>query len=805
MSTRFKVLYALLLMLFTGLSLQASPIRTITLNGQWNLYYWPQPDMDEAITDPTEVAKMQPQEIKATVPGNVEIDLLAAGKIDDPMIGNNVNKLRKFENYQWCYSRKFATPETKTGEKVMLFFGGIDCLSDVWLNGKHLGSTANQMIEHSFDVTKLLKKDGSQNQLQVIIRSSVLEGQKYLMGAFSMRDGFGETVNIRKAASSFGWDIMPRLVSAGLWRDVELQIYHPIRFTDVFWITERVDLKKKSSYGAVDIQIRAPFEAYEDLKAVIHISRNSKTTYHHEIAMTNMSQRINFHLDNVDFWWPNGYGEAALYDAEISLQNSKGEVFAVDKRKIGIRTITLDRSEDNTEKDGRFCFIVNGEKIFVRGTNWVPLSVLHSQDASLVKSTVDMVKDLNCNMIRCWGGNVYEDHEFFNLCDQYGIMVWQDFAMACSFYPQNDEFAKKIEEEVRSVVLKLRSHPSLVLWSGNNENDESLLWSLAAFRLNPNRDRISRHVIPQVLYEFDPSRPYLPSSPYFSPKAYELGSNKSDLPELHLWGPRGYYKAPFYTAEKARFVSEIGYHGCPNLESLQKMFTKDCVYPWGEGLKWNDEWMTKAVRAFPTEHWTDMSKKRNDLMTNQIRLLFGTVSKKLEDFVTASQIVQAEAMKYFVERWRGGKFDKAGIIWWNVKDGWPIISDAVVDYYGSKKLAYHFIKNVQHNACVFINDAVDGYYPLIAVNDTREPKNGKVTVTDVISGKVYYKGDFSIDVNGKTIISQIPEIQGQGMLLIKYEIDGKSELNHYLYGQPPFDLNEYKKLLNKTGIYQTLK
>ena len=214
--------------------------------------------------------------------------------------------------------------------------------------------------------------------------------------------------------------------------------------------------------------------------------------------------------------------------------------------------------------------------------------------------------------------------------------------------------------------------------------------------------------------------------------------------------------------------------------------------------------MTKSVRSFPTKYWTDWRAGRNDLMINQIRLLFGTVSNKLEDFATASQIVQAEAMTYFIERWRGGKFDKSGIIWWNVKDGWPIISDAVVDYYGGKKLAYHFIKNVQHNACVFLNDAQDGFYPLVAVNDTRKPVNGKVSVSDVKSGKVYYQGEFFVDVNGKTIITNIPEIQGQGILLIQYEVDGKKELNHYLYGQPPFDFSEYKKLLNKTGIYSKL-
>src|SRR5690606_21977057 len=167
-----------------------------------------------------------------------------------------------------------------------------------------------------------------------------------------------------------------------------------------------------------------------------------------------------------------------------------------------------------------------------------------------------------------------------------------------------------------------------------------------------------------------------PSSPYYSQAVYDAGGHDDLLPENHLWGPRGYYKDNFYTQAKAKFVSEIGYHGVPNMSSLKKMFSADAVYPWTSSGEWNDEWLTKSVRILPKSTKTN---GRNNLMTNQVKILFGEVSDKLEDFIVASQIVQAEAMKYFVEFWRGDKPGRSGIIWWNVRDGWPILSDAVVD------------------------------------------------------------------------------------------------------------------------------
>ena len=452
-------------------------------------------------------------------------------------------------------------------------------------------------------------------------------------------------------------------------------------------------------------------------------------------------------------------------------------------------------------KDGKgeFSFFINGERIFVRGTNWVPLDGFHSRDAKWVDSTLDMVVDLNCNMIRCWGGNVYEDTPFYDRCDREGIMVWQDFSMAGVIYPQDEEFVSKLRKEIKQVVIKFRGHPSLAIWSGNNENDNSLLWTLPTFHIDPNRDVISRKMIPEVLYEFDPTRPYLPSSPYFSEEAFQNGCQRSDLPQDHLWGPRGYYKDSFYKDAQAIFVSEIGYHGAPNIESIEKMFTKGCQFPWTKDGDWNEEWMTKSVRPLP---FFVEFEGRNDLMTKQINLLFGFRPKTLEDFVAASQSTQAEAMKYFVEKFRGERFRRTGIIWWNVRDGWPIVSDAIVDYYNSKKLAYTYLWNAQRTVCVLVNDEEGGVLPLRAVNDSFTPAEGKVKVTDVESGRVLYNGKFSVGSNDRSLVAGLPAPTGQGVLLIEYEIGGQRFRNHYLYGAPPFDFKSYQRWMNKAGITQ---
>ena len=429
------------------------------------------------------------------------------------------------------------------------------------------------------------------------------------------------------------------------------------------------------------------------------------------------------------------------------------------------------------------------------------MDAFHSRDPQHLESAFKIATDLNCNMLRCWGGNVYEDHPFYDLCDENGILVWQDFSFACALYPQDDEYQKAVREEILSVVTKLRGHASIALWSGNNENDASCRWASERFCFDPGSDRISRITIPSALDDSDPYRSYLPSSPYYSPEFVATGYKQEYLPENHLWGPRGYYKDPFYSKASCLFASETGYHGMPSRESLEKMFSPGSVYPWTDPEKhtWNEDWLTKAVRVFREEGYTP---DRNNLMINQVRLLFGEEPTDLDRFIFASQTVQAEAMKYFVERFRGYKFaPRTGLLWWNIRDGWPLISDAVVDWYNNPKMAFWFIRNVQYNVCVMMNDAEDDGYPLTVVNDTRKPVSGKVEVKDLDSGKTVYKGKYDVAANGRTVITHIPERDGQGMFLITYTGEnGETLKNHYLYGDIPFNLDQYRDWLDKTGI-----
>ena len=509
---------------------------------------------------------------------------------------------------------------------------------------------------------------------------------------------------------------------------------------------------------------------------------------------------IDFTLSNADLWWPRGSGEAALYDAVAEIVGPDGAVLARDARKVGVRTIELVRDDVyGPDRPGQFLFKVNGEPIYVRGSNWVPLDSFHGRDMQHLIPTLEMWADLNCNMVRVWGGGVYEPDAFFDWCDANGVMVWQDFMTGCGVFPQDDDYARATREEVLSVVIRHRNHPSLALWSGNNENDGAFRWFVGhKLARDPNKDRNSRKTIPDVLFEYDLTRPYLPSSPYYSP---DVAAGKAKPSEDHLWGARAYYKVPFYTNSPCWFASEMGYHGCPNVESLKKMMTPGAVFPWKEitgedphrDFHWNDEWQIKACNPSVTPGAMRHST-RNNLMTNQTKIMFGRVARDLETFVDQSQFVQAEAMKTFCEVFRSRKFTRFnGLIWWNVRDGWPIISDAVVDWYGGKKQAYFALRSVQRNQLVMVGDDHVAW----AVNDSRHPVKGHAKFTDRESGKVLFDADYEVAANSKTRLGEIP-FAGQGLILIEYACDGETLRNHFLYGAPPFDWAKAKEWMKET-------
>ena len=774
---------------------------TFSLDGEWRLDYFPQPD-DGAVRDvPLSVPF---KTVKAEVPGNCELDLVNAGILPPPELGMNVLKLRPYEGYQWLYTKMFVKPEVYAGQRVMLRFDGIDTLADIFLNGKKIGATSNMLIPHEFNVTKTLK-DG-ENKVEVLIRSVMCEAQYMTIGelGYSMGDALADAEPFRKAGHMGGWDILPRAFVSGLWRGVSLEVQDPVRIDQTAWIVKSVDESSRSADLMVTCRVQAPFRFIGNGNIKYSVSRNGKTVYELTRRLDTYQNVAVFNVENVDLWWPRGMGEPALYDASIEIADDTGSVLAMHSEKIGFRTVKLERDDVyGPDRPGQFLFRINGEPCYVRGSNWVPLDSFHGRDGRFLKSTLEMFADLNCNLVRVWGGGVYEPEEFFDFCDANGLMVWQDFMTGCSAFPQSDEYAKATEEEVRTIVLKYRNRASLVLWSGNNENDIAFHWKLGALSRDPNKDRNSRFTIPNVLYEFDVTRPYLPSSPYVSP---DVAAKKAKPSEMHLWGARAYYKVPYYTNSPCWFASEMGYHGMPNRALLEKVMSKNAVYPW-KGipakfekdhlkLEWNDEWLLRASN--PLMRRDSWLVRRNDLMTNQIRIMFGGVDTDLDTFIEQSQVVQAEALKTFCELFRSRKFTQFnGLVWWNMRDGWPLLSDAVVDYYGGKKMAYYALKAVQQNQLAMLRDDHTAW----AVNDTRRPVKGHATYCDKVSGRVLLDCDYEVGANSKTRLGIVP-FSGQGLIEIEYQVEGVSYRNHFLYGEPPFKWIDVKEWMSDTVLWK---
>jgi beta-mannosidase len=506
----------------------------------------------------------------------------------------------------------------------------------------------------------------------------------------------------------------------------------------------------------------------------------SKFSYVHPVEFS--AGRFKVEIPNPRLWWPRGYGDPNLYQVTTQLLQD-GKALASREDSVGVRKIELIRTETTSlEKPGQFLFKVNGVPILVKGSNWVPADAFHSRDAGRYEKILALFIDLGCNFLRSWGGNVYEDDAFFQICDRHGIMVWQDFSMACAIYPQTPEFCEVMRQEAISVVRKLRNHPSLALWSGDNEVDQSYYFA----GLDPAHNKITREVLPQVVFQCDPYRPYLPSSPYMAPEVIATG-NLRLMPEDHLWGPRDYFKSPFYTQHAAHFVSEIGYHGCPSMSSIKRFIDEQHLWPYTDNAQW-------------ILHSTDMTGNpyRINLMANQVKELFGSVPDNLEAYILASQISQAEAKKFFVEMTRLKKWRSTGLIWWNVMDGWPQFSDAIVDYYFDKKLAYYFIRRVQQPVCVMIDEPQDWHCRVVVGNDSREDASGHYRVWDADSGETLLEGDYTSKANENLEAGTIPVFHSdKRMFLIEWTANGKKYANHYLLGEPPFSLSQYRTWLPK--------
>lgn len=759
------------------------------LNGEWKLYIEENckcSSFANELCDESAVLSHGISSISGSVPGNFELDMQRAGLIGDPFFGTNPIEMQRLENRHLWYCREFEY-DKDSAKNAILIFEGIDTIADIYLNGKKIGSSDNMLIAHEFNATGIKK---GKNELMVHIIPTCIAARDFDfdMDVTTHLNVNASSLQIRKAAHSFGWDILPRIISGGIWRDVFIAERKTDYIKDIFLHTTNITPETAKITGHFDVELSGDFCVDYSLK--IHgICKESSFDVEYK-KLWHDQGNLNFNIDNPLLWWPRDMGEQNLYRVTAELYYN-GNIVDTYEFSFGIRTITHEMT-DTTDADGNgeFLFRVNNEPFFVRGTNWVPLDALHSRDNERMPKALAMLKDINCNMVRCWGGNVYEDHAFFDFCDENGILVWQDFAMGCATYPQDDSFAARFKAEIEFIVKKLRQHPSIALWAGDNECDIAAVeWKNAS--RNPNKNRLTRQLIPEVLNRLDPFRAYLPSSPYMSEQAYKTGL---PTPENHLWGPRDYYKGEFYSQAVAHFASETGYHACPSPASLPKFLSPDCVWP-----EDNDEWHVHQT-CMELERNCEYSF-RNKLMFDQVKVLFGKTPENLQDFALASQISQGEAVKYFIERFRITKWRRTGIIWWNLLDGWPQFSDAVVDYYFTKKAAYSFIKRSQEPVCLMMREPENGIMTLVGANEFLTEKAVKYTLTDITSGKKVCDGEITLPANQATdIISVSTESDVVRFYLIEWQYDGKTYKNHYISGKVPYSFEEVVDCFKKCNL-----
>lgn len=744
---------------------------------------------------------LEPMECRAQVPGNAGAELIRAGILPDLYVGPNARLGKKWERTDFTYSTRFRVSPDELAKKITLVFEGVDTAARVFLNGDKIAFLENMFIPHRLDVSGKIRGD---NELVVRIQNPI-----DYAAAQAERHGFDgvelshlwnhEALYIRKAQHMFGWDIAPRLLFGGIWRGVSLLIHEPseLRPEEFYFYTIRVDREKNEARFAVQWALRLnPKTDWQ--KYSLRIQGECGThSFEHAFSVSFTHGKETFTISEPKLWWPRGYGEANLYRTTVTLFYD-GKIVDEMATRVGIRSLALDFHEDLADiQKNRFAFICNGEKVFAKGSNWIPADALHDRDSERIPKILDLFAESHCNMLRAWGGGVYEDETFFDRCDELGIMVWQDFMLGCAFYPQHRHFQDVIRNEAEVIVKKLRNHASLALWAGDNEIDQFLLWRYQGLTfIKPSQNILSREVLKDVVFRLDPCRHYLPSSPYLSDAGFAKGSD-SFAPEQHLWGPRGWFKADFYAKNQAVFASEIGYHGSPARSSLEKFLNPGKV--WGEYN--NDEWRLHA--SDPLDRAESPMSRRNFLMRDQITHFFGDTAnqKNFDDFVLASQCTQAEAKKFFIELFRSHKDKRSGILWWNVMDCWPQFSDAVVDYYFEKKLAFDFIRHSQEPVALMFREPRDGKIELVAVNDTLVKTQGEYRVVDE-QGKILATGNYAVSENGLSILktlslSKINKTKSPKLLLIEWTLAGETHRNHYCLGERPFDFAVYKSWLPK--------
>jgi beta-mannosidase len=511
--------------------------------------------------------------LPANVPGGVHTDLLALGRIPDPFVGDNEKRVQWVAESDWVYRNRFTiSSELLAQEKILLVCDGLDTLATVVLNSHELGRTDNMFRRYQWDVKSFLNSK-SANELLIIFSSPV----KYVTGKQSIRSlmGVSQAIpgasHLRKAPCQFGWDWGPQLPPIGVWKDIRLEGYDEAQLDDV-------QLHQEHSDGSVILEVQINVQRWNDisLSAAVHITTPQGEVLEKEIIISAKNKVVvRIPIPQPELWWPNGYGAQPLYQVEVTLKRSDapvGNTLDQCDYQVGLRTIELRQQEDQWGRS--FVFVVNGVSIFAKGSNWIPADSFPTRITSaslegLIRSAVETHQ----NMLRVWGGGFYEDEKFYDLCDRYGILVWQEFIFSCSVYPLDDPlFLKNVHVEVTENVRRLRHRACLALWCGNNEMEWGWVeWNWKHPELQDFKaayDQFFHHTLPGWCRAEDPDHSYWPSSPSSdTPFTDPNGQHQGDSHYWDVWHGRKPFAS--YRDQYPRFMSEFGFQALPPLATIR--------------------------------------------------------------------------------------------------------------------------------------------------------------------------------------------------------------------------------------------
>ncbi len=680
---------------------------------------------------------------KATVPGTVHNDLLDNNLIDDPFYRFNEDKVQWVEDEDWEYRTVFnVTMEMLEKQALQLYFQGLDTYAHVFLNGQRIHESDNMFVGFRVDCKPYLKEE--ENELRIVFQSPVRRGQERL-------DRFGHPLPAanelapadkrtnpftRKAPFHYGWDWGPRLVTSGIWRPVLLQAWDEARIKDLYLVTTEI------SENRAKINTWIELRAEEETSGFVYVLVNGVDIgIRHPINLAPgiTISDFTFHIENPKLWWPNGLGDPYLYDLSFILETQSGNQHTHSLR-YGVRTIQLVQESDELGRS--FHFEVNGIPVFMKGANVIPPETLTAENEHMTYSRmIENAVAANMNMLRVWGGAVYKDNLFYQLCDENGLLVWQDFMFACSLQPGNEEHLENIRQEAEYNIRRLRNHASIALWCGNNENlhgwhhwgwqdmyDDEMkqyLWNTYQW--------IFYEILPDAVNRLDPKTSYWSSSP--SSYGDQPADRKSgDEHDWTIWFGHKPFSA--FWEEVPRFVSEWGLQAYPAMATIDSFASP-------ADRQWNSAVMKHRQRS--RMDWFQEGFDGNDNIRKYMEMYYN-VPEDFDEFVYVSQLMQAKGYKTAIEAHRSSMPHCMGTLYWQLNDVWPTISWATLDYYYRWKAAHYAVKKAFSPVIVTTNQQEE-LVNIYAVSDKLLPFDARLLVKLVtLSGRVLYENEMKAEV-----------------------------------------------------------